>query len=311
MNTNDSILSVITFDNDKFFELNKNDMEKLSWDKLPDFDGIVINSPDKIDVSKHVSFPVVAATGYNGERNASLMEERNIIASVLGKNGSFFIGSAIHRKKAIKYPEPNEDNTSDESFKDVHYAGCEIYNLKKSLNLPLITDIYQVVFFYYDWFSNISITNVENENEPNIFNYGKNTLPDINLPLKPYSGNNAFIDFTLPQKIRRNDKKVNLSLRFRLPVEGKDKNDNNVNSRKIKLIFIKRNQDQKPVLNYEFSLFGSNEMDSKDTKLCFEGEYELEIGKHILNDFSISESYCCYLITWGFVSGPVFVDIIE
>src|SRR5690554_3232343 len=46
MNTNDSILSVITFDNDKFFELNKNDMEKLSWDKLPDFDGIVINSPD-------------------------------------------------------------------------------------------------------------------------------------------------------------------------------------------------------------------------------------------------------------------------
>ncbi|MCX7727330.1 MAG: hypothetical protein N2053_10845 [Chitinispirillaceae bacterium] len=317
------IKKLISFDNDKYFMLTEREIEELSWAKISeyDFEGIVISVPQKIDLSKNNTFPLILALGYNGIRNFILKENRNIFALVFSEETEkLIIGPPKIYSKVIDYSkiESAQEEKLQKELENVHFAGARLFDLRESLGIPWEPGVYRTTFIYYDWVSNTVTTELiskEKKKTKEILSLPKTIEAEISLDL--YSENiQPILKFSIPEKINITEKEIPIEIEIKVPVGTlcrKIESGRVIGWKNLSLLFVRKNQDQKPVLRYDFVVSGKMALDGGErdnfSNLGLEGRFLLDLKKKIPDVFSEEIEYCCYLVCYDAIVGPKIIKI--
>ncbi len=320
MSNLEKIKQIITFENERYFSLTEEDIINLSLEKIVGihFDGIVISGPQFVNIQQANSLPIICAIGSNMARSSIVKSDKNILAILCGRDGKIYINPPRRQYKAVISQEKTIGEADlPPNFYEDRISGCKKYDLHKSLDIPWKPSTYRVTFIYYDWPSNTIETKLT-DGEEKIIRLASLPVPsriDAWVPAVPRSGDDgrAHIEFSLPKKIPVSAKKVVLNGTIEMAIDPlcQAKTSNNIITvwKLLHLLLIQKDQGYQPVLQVGLTIGGKVQISESIGSLALAGTFEIDLAKINSDYFSDKAEYCCYLVCYEKIAGPVMIKI--
>lgn len=316
------VLKFLNLSDELILTTESNQLQKDVLKKLEEinFVGIVIKLPQRIDIERYSAFPVLKVTGFDQRRVATYNLQRNLIAITSTKEGKTIVGPAFYFIKPIDYsklvmPDP-KDISSDVEIISI---SCRLFNLRESLGIPWEPEVYRTTFIYYDWKSNTVTTElVSKEKKREAVSLSSPMTIEAEVPLKFCSKNiEPVLKFSVPDKVSLREKEILMKVEIRVPVGEycrKVEAGRLIGWKNFCLLFVRKNQDQRPVLRYDFSVMGRKELEKGDeitSDLVLEGKFVIDLRKRVPDFFYDEIEYCCYLVSYEVIEGPSVITVVR
>lgn len=156
-------------------------------EKLSDyeFEGLAIQAPHEIDVRRHGSLPVIAASVKTGLRQWEVDFKQNcMIVAVDLNSGELHAARAFPPKPGKRQPSPKSPGPKPNAMMaEATITGTYCFDLRKVLELPWRTGSYAVTLISYDWCSNTVVVCLKGDEPPE-----RRTSRPIHPPLRQPRG---------------------------------------------------------------------------------------------------------------------------
>lgn len=158
VSTAEILASILNMTEDEFFSAHQKELAEREFQLIDlDFWGIVVNAPEKIDVTQRDTLPLFVATRYSGERGWSVQLEHNcLLVSTNLQDGRVQLTKAFVDERELETrwhetpPAPGQPP-----------AGLPLYSaVVRQIDARLRTDMdwdsgrWSLGIIHYDWFSN-------------------------------------------------------------------------------------------------------------------------------------------------------------
>lgn len=311
------VLQRVDITNEEFFSITK---EKLAHFEdilfeLERFDTILVKSPGHIDITKQCTFPVLYISQSDDIREWHVQEYRNLIVTAYNVSNGKLIAKTTRRdeKRRIYPPKDERRGPPPKDISTTSYGtGCEMINIRHSLDMSWQPSVYRITLICFDWVSNtVDVVLHDGDTRP---------LTNIILPQQSDRTVDAILSgaknagrgdvtFTVPQECDANPENIAVQGKFAIPVTAH--NVVEFKDRKSVVIpawvmLVEKNIDQGSALLGKW--FITADLLEKNTKQAVaEGIFKFSFSELLpaLADKPLaSNDYCCYLVVNGYVFGP-------
>ncbi|MBD3422446.1 MAG: hypothetical protein GF398_20215 [Chitinivibrionales bacterium] len=311
------VLQAVSITDEKFFTVSEEQLEKYE-DALFDlerFDTILIKAPARVDIAQKSSFPILYISQSDDYREWHVQEYRNLLVSAYNTStGKLIARTARKDEKQTIYPPKDERSgpPPDDISTTSYGTGCEIINIKNSLDIPWQPSRYRITLICFDWVSNtadVTLHDGSAQPETNLILPGETDMT-IDAILSPSQGaERGEITFSVPEKLDTNPKKFTVQGKFSIPVtSGNIVEINNAKSILIPawLMVVGKNIDQGSATLAKWYI--TADMPEKlNTATIAEGIFKFSMSEilPIVSEAPFAPNdYCCYVVINGHLSGP-------
>ena len=311
------ILDAVKLTDIEYFTLSEEKEDSLIYQLLDfeRFDSLLLNAPLHIDISKEDAFPLMKIIQNDDFREWQVQESRNLVVVAYNLlTGKVIAKTARKDEKKRIYPPKNErDGPFPEDISITGYnTGCEIINIKHSLNIPWHPSKYRITILCFDWVSNtVDVVLHDKDKQPKI----NLVLPQSNdrkvdaLLSATKNAGKGDVTFSVPEKCNADPQNFFIQGNFTIPVTAH--NVTELDKKKsviipVWLMIVEKNIDQGSAILAKWFIT-AHPTENTTEQATAEGIFKFslpELLPGITEDPLAPNDYCCYVVINGHVFGP-------
>lgn len=313
----ETVKKAISLNNPDYFRITKSELIALNSETIVPtrFTGIALAAPDRINLHDDPGFPMLVAIGFDAHRNISI--ENNLLTLAITKDGQIYIAPTVHQKKPVKprgagnfTPPPHDPDI------DIYSSTLKKYDLRPSLEIPWKPATYRITCLYYDWISNTIETRLTDSKIETGAHEPLSPPPRIDavVNVTPHTGKTATVlSFSLPESIPVDADRIMLKGAVGIETNPRCRAKTAENSltawKPLSLLLIEKDQGQRPVLQIDLTIAGTMTDNQSEEPLRLDGEFTIDLAQINGDYFSDEAEFCCYLIAYEKIAGPVFMKV--
>ena len=317
MANNTDVLKTVEISNEDFYCITKEKLEVFE-DRLfglDRFDTILVKAPSHIDIAKHSTFPILYISQSDDVREWHVQETRNLLVVAYNISNNKLIARTARKdvKRKIYPPKDERKGPPPENISTSSYGtGCEIIDIKQSLDILWGPSVYRITLICFDWVSNtVDVALHDGATQPAtdlIVPQSNDRKVDALLSATKNAGKGD-VTFSVPEKCNADPQNFFIQGNFTIPVTAH--NVTELDKKKsviipVWLMIVEKNIDQGSAILAKWFIT-ADPTENTTEQATAEGIFKFslpELLPGITEDPLAPNDYCCYVVINGHVFGP-------